>query len=727
MNQRVHIDEILSPTPDSKFNSHHGNTWVILHASIWTMRTMNKKDKSEFINREISWLSFNERVLQEATDKTVPLIERIRFLGIFANNLDEFFKVRVATLHRATGLFKKPIDPMDFDPVETLSEINQIVVRQQTVFDQVFSKISTELVKENIQILNEKTIRKEHLPFVKDYFTKELKPHLVPVILNNKTPFPQLSDNRLYFVIELVNKERQSTNTFALIELPDKLKRFVVLPSGQSDKAHVMFADDIIRLHLKELFNVYSFDHANAYALKTIRDAELDIDDDLSKSFVEKVSRSINQRKRGQYVRITYDRSMPQVLLDFILKKIKIRSIESISAGGRYHNKKDLMQFPDFGKKNLVFAAMKTIDHHALQGKKSMLNEIRKKDILLHFPYHSFNLIIDLLREASIDPDVRTIRISLYRVARNSQIISTLINAARNGKRVIAVVELQARFDEENNISVSRILQEAGIRVIPGVPGLKVHCKLIQISRKEGARTVRYVHIGTGNFHESTASVYTDISLLTARKEIGSEVRRIFEFFENNFQRSAHRHLIVSPFGTRRKFTDLINHEIALASKGKRAWIILKMNNLVDPGLIRKLYEASQAGVKIQLIIRGICSLVPGIAGRSENISVVSIVGRFLEHSRILVFGNGGKPQYYISSADWMVRNIDHRIEVSCPVYDEQIKQNLQEFLNIQLGSEAKARRVDKTLKNEYLIPAKGKSVIDTQMATHKYLAGIKS
>lgn len=688
---------------------------------------MNKKDKTEFINREISWLSFNERVLQEASDRSVPLIERMRFLGIYSNNLDEFFKVRVATLHRATGLFKKPIDPMDFDPVETLSEIHRIVLKQQVAFDTIFEELREELSKENIEFVTDKTIKKEHYTFVQDYFQKELKPNLVPVILNSKTPFPQLSDNRLYFAVELVNKARQSSNSFALLELPEKLKRFILLPRNAGTKSQVIFAEDIIRLHLGELFKVFSFDHAQAYALKTIRDAELDIDDDLSKSFVEKVSRSINQRKRGQYVRITYDRAMPQVLLDFILKKIKIRSIESIAAGGRYQNKKDLMQFPDFGNKQLIFTPLKTVDHPALKSKPSILNEIRKKDILLHFPYHSFNVIIDLLREAAIDPDVRTIRITLYRVAKNSQIISTLINAARNGKRVVAVVELQARFDEENNISVSRILQEAGIRVIPGVPGLKVHSKIIQISRKEGARTVRYVHIGTGNFHEATASIYTDLSLLTSRNEIGSEVRRIFEFFENNFQRSAHRHLVVSPFGTRRKFMDLINHEIELASKGKRAWIIIKMNNLVDPGLIKKLYEASQEGVKIQLIIRGICSLVPGIPGTSDNISVISIVGRFLEHSRILVFGNGGKPHYYISSADWMVRNIDHRIEVSCPVYDEEIKASLQEILNIQLGSDAKARRVEKSLKNEYLVPPKNKRTLDTQMATYKYLGSIKS
>ena len=682
---------------------------------------MSKKSKSEFINREISWLSFNHRVLQEAADLSVPLIERIRFLGIFSNNLDEFFKVRVATLRRATGISKKPVDPMDFDPEQTLADINTVVIGQQEKFDAIFTSLISALKKENVEQLNETQLKGDHKVFIEEYFDKHVRPYLVPLMLNGKTPFPQLNENCLYMAVELGYHTRHSHNSFALIEISNRLPRFIELPS-KGVKKYWMFIDDIIRYHLKKVFGIFDYDVANAYAIKMTRDAELDIDDDFSKGFVEKMSRSLHQRKKGQYLRVNYDYEMPQVLLDFILKKIKIKNRDNTVGGSRYHNKRDLMKFPDFGRKDLCFPALKPIEHPMLKGKASIMDEVRKRDVMLHFPYHSFSYIIDLLREAAIDPDVKTIRISLYRVAKDSQIVNALVNAAKNGKRVVAVVELQARFDEENNIAVTNALQEAGVRVIPGVQGLKVHSKIIQISRKEGIRTVRYVHIGTGNFHEHTAGVYSDISLLTARKEIGSEVRRIFEFFESNFQRNLHRYLVVSPFNTRRKFTDLIHNEIELAKKGKPAWITLKMNNLVDTGMIRKLYEASNAGVKINLIIRGICSLVPGIPGESSNIYAVSIVGRYLEHSRIFAFGNGGKPLYYVSSADWMMRNIDHRIEVSTPVADDQLKRELQDFLDLQLDPNMKARLVEKSLKNQYTRPGADASAIDAQIGWYDYL-----
>jgi polyphosphate kinase len=679
------------------------------------------KKKSEFINREISWLSFNERVLQEAEDKSLPLLERMRFLGIFSNNLDEFYKVRVATLRRATGFSKKPIDPMDFDPVKTLLEINEVVNKQQARFTAIFNQLLGELSKAGIQFINEKQIRQEHILFIQNYFREKVKPFLVPVILSVKNPFPPLNDNSIYFAIEL-KKPKSAEPTYSLLEIPSHLPRFITLP-GKSGKVNVIFIDDLIRYYLPELFSIISFDQFNAYAVKTTRDAELDLDDDVSKSFVEKMARSISQRKKGQYVRMNYDQAMPATMLDYLLKRMKIRNMENISAGGRYHNKKDLMSLPDFGRPDLCFATIKPLQHPRLKNGTSFFEEIRKKDILLHFPYHSFSLIIDLLREAAIDPDVRTIRISLYRVAKNSQIINALITAARNGKRVLAVIELQARFDEENNIAITRALTEAGVRVIPGVHGLKVHCKLIQISKKEQGRTVRYVHIGTGNFHERTANIYSDTSLLTANKDIGAEVRRIFEFFESNFVRSVHRLLVVSPFNTRRKFVDLINAEIELAEKKKPAFITIKMNNLVDPGMIRKLYEASNAGVKIKLIIRGICSLIPGIPGKSENIEAISVIGRYLEHSRIIVFGNGGQPLYFISSADWMGRNIDHRIEVSTPILDDDLKKELQACIDLQLEPNAKVRIIDQSLRNGYKKAQPGKRLFDSQMAVYDLLS----
>lgn len=683
---------------------------------------MAKKMKSEFINREISWLSFNERVLQESYDPEVPLISRIRFLGIYENNLDEFYRVRVATLRRAIGISKKPIDPMDFNPDDTLRDIQQIVTVQHEKFEKVYHSLISELSKKGIRQLTDANLSKEQVKFLKSYFDQELKPWLVPIMLHHKTPLPQFSDNKLMFAAVLTGVKDDQPKQFAVIELPERADRFIILPSANGVKKEFIFCDDVVRLFALEIFPALKVKKVALYGIKTVRDAELDIDDDLSKSIVEKMSRSLNQRKRGQYVRITYDRAMPSDLMEQIMKKLKSRDTEYIFPCGRYQRLRDMMQFPDFGKSELRFTPIKTIAHPSFVQGLDIFSEIRKKDILLHYPYHSFDNLLDFLRESAIDPDVRTIRITLYRLARNSSVISALINAARNGKRVVAVVELQARFDEENNIAVSKALQEAGVRVIPGVPGLKVHSKLIQISRKEGARTVRYVHIGTGNFHEGTASVYSDLSLFTANKEIGSEVRRIFEFFENNFQRSTFRHIILSPFSTRRKFTELITHEISLAEKGKPAWITIKMNNLVDASMINKLYEAAEAGVKVNLIIRGICSLIPDLKKNKGNIRVISVVGRFLEHSRIIAFGNGGKPVYYISSADWMVRNIDHRIEVSAPVYDPILQKELQKFLDIQLSPIAKARVVEKSLKNEYLAAPRGKRPLDTQVETYKYL-----
>jgi len=649
------------------------------------MTTDYMKKKSEFINREISWLAFNERVLNEAGNTNVPLIERMRFLGIFSNNLDEFFRVRVATLRRAMGVSKKPIDPMDFDPEETLQEIQEIINAQQEKFDHYFHLITEQLTKSGVSLISEKQIPKEHIPYLNDYYSEQIKPYLIPVILSHRIPFPQLNDTSIYLICELNKKGATHGSTHALIEISPKLPRFVELPTI-GNKRFVIFIDDLIRYFLRDLFGSLHFTKADAWAIKTTRDAELDIDDDLSKGLVEKMSRSVTQRKKGEYMRLNYDNSIPHHVLDLVLKRAKIKNIENISPGGRYHNKKDLMYFPSVGRPELNWPSRNSLHHPAFHSETDLFSSIRNKDILLHFPYHSFQYTIDFLRQAAIDPDVKTIRITLYRVSKNSQVINALINAAKNGKRVTALVELQARFDEEHNIKVTRQLTEAGIRVIPGVQGLKVHCKLILISRREAAKTVRYVYAGTGNFSERTAKLYTDHALLTAQKEIGEEVRKLFEFFESNYIRSVHRHLIVSPFNTRRRILDLINTEIEFAEKGHDAFITLKLNNLVDASMIRKLYEASQAGVKVNLIIRGICSLIPNLEGKSENIRVVNIIGRFLEHSRVLVFGNGGAPLYFLSSADWMVRNIEHRIEVTMPVYDSSLQKELQKTLDIQMS-----------------------------------------
>lgn len=691
-----------------------------MNSSIWNMNIMGKQ-KKDYINREISWLSFNERVLQEAQDKNVPLIERMRFLGIFSNNLDEFFKVRVATLRRAANLSKKALDPMDFDPRQTLREIHERVIITQDQFDKTFRQLTLELSRQGISFTDETKLKPAQKDFVGQYFKNRVRPSLVPVMLTSKNQFPPLDDEAFYLAIELGYKDGRKPGAHAIMEVPGTLDRLVEIPSADKRK-YVMFVEDIIRFNLQKIFAIFDFDHIKAYSIKITRDAELDLDEDLSKGVVEKMSRGLNQRKKGQYVRLNYDKEIPADFLEFLLRKIGLKNRENAIAGGRYHNKKDLMGFPDFGRKDLVYEPLPALEHPSVKNEKSILKAIDKQDILLHYPYHSFTTLSDLLREAAIDPNVRTIRITLYRVAKKSQIVNALINAARNGKNVIAVIELQARFDEANNIKITNRLQEAGARVIPGVTGLKVHSKLIQISRKEGTKTVRYNHIGTGNFNEKTSAVYSDISLLTSNKELGREVRKIFEFFESNYTRHVFRHLIVSPFNTRRKFTDLIHEEIERAEKGKDAWIILKMNNLVDAGLIRKLYEASQAGVRIRLIIRGICSLTPGIKGLSENIECVSVIGRYLEHTRIMVFSHHRKPLYFISSADWMLRNIDHRIEVGTPIYDPNLQKELDEYLGIQLDENAKVRIVDKSLKNEYRKPVNGLPSFDTQEAYYKLL-----
>jgi polyphosphate kinase len=650
------------------------------------------KKKSEFINREISWLAFNERVLNEAGNPEIPLIERMRFLGIFSNNLDEFFSVRVATLRRAMGISKKPIDPMDFDPEETLQEIQEIINAQQEKFDHYFHLVTEQLAKSGVSLINEKQIPKEQIPFLKEFYEEKIKPYLVPVILHHRIPFPQLNDTSIYLICELNKKGASHGSTHALIEISPKLPRFIELPHVGNNR-YVIFVDDLIRYFLKDLFHSLHFGKAEAWAIKTTRDAELDIDDDLSKGLVEKMSRSVSQRKKGEYIRLNYDNSIPHHVLDLVLKRAKIKTIENISPGGRYHNKKDLMSFPSMGRLDLCWSPRNALNHAAFHPETDVFSAIRSNDVLLHFPYHSFQHTIDFLRQAAIDPDVKTIRITLYRVSKNSQVINALINAARNGKRVTALVELQARFDEEHNIKITRQLTEAGVRVIPGVQGLKVHCKLILISRREAGKTVRYVYAGTGNFSERTAKVYTDHALLTAHKEIGEEVRKLFEFFESNYIRSVHRHIIVSPFNTRRRLLDLINAEIESAEKGHQAFITLKLNNLVDASMIRKLYEASQAGVKVNLIIRGICSLIEKLEGKSENIRVFNFIGRYLEHSRVFVFGNSGNPLYFISSADWMVRNIDHRIEATIPVLNISIQQELQKMLEIQMSHSKSSKR----------------------------------
>ncbi len=670
------------------------------------------------INREISWLGFNERVLQEAEDEHTPLIERFKFLGIFSNNADEYFRVRVASLRRLSKLNKRLRLTLDVDPEKTLQSIQEIVENHQIRFEHVFDSLVKEAKKQGIHLIDETQCTPRQQQEVSEYFREVVRTSLVPIMLDERREFPHLKDRAIYLAVKLSNGTEDEKVRYAVIEVPSKvLSRFMVLGS-RGAKRYVMLLDDIIRIHLKDIFSIFDFEYAEAFTLKLTRDAELDVDDDLSMSVIDSLTKSLASRKSANPVRFVYDKSMPEDLKDFLFRKLKIKDGDSTNAGGRYHNFRDFMDFPA-GMKNHHFKPLPPLRHPDIR-KNRVLESIREKDILLNYPFHSFDPIIDLLRESAIDPNVKSIKINLYRVAKNSKIINSLINAAKNGKRVVVVIELRARFDEENNIYWSNKLKEEGITVLFGVPNLKVHSKLILISRRRKSRTVLYAHIGTGNFNEKTANLYTDTSLLTADKRITSEVDKVFDFFENNFLVKRYSHLIISPTGTRRKFVQLINHEIKQAKKGKEARIILKLNNLVDDKMIKKLYEASSAGVKVNLIIRGMCSLMPGVKGVSENITIISIIDRYLEHARILYFHAGGEEKIYLSSADWMGRNLDRRVEVSVPVYSPDLKETIKDLLTIQLSDNTKARRLgNQAMLNEY-VRTSGRN-IRSQLETYKY------
>lgn len=682
----------------------------------------NAPEKFEVIDRDLSWLSFNHRVLQEAADIRVPLIERLRFLGIFSNNLDEFFRVRVATLKRALALDEKTKKELGFDTKKTLDKIQKTVIEQQKEFERIFQIIIKDLQVNGISLLNEKELNLQQGAYVKLYFEDTVRQTLVPIMLDKKIKFPELKDKVIYLFIKLSYKKQPDKFQYAIIEVPTQVvSRFLILPQTEKNKTNLILLDDVIRYCLPEIFSIFDYDTFEAYTIKLTRDAELDIDDDISQSFVEKVSKSIKKRKKGQPVRFIYDATMPKEMLHFLLKKMKIEMSENVIPGGRYHNFKDFINFPGTGDKSLLYEPLPALQHPDFIHQKSMFEVIKKKDILLCFPYQSFAYIIELLREAAIDPKVKSIQINLYRVAQKSKIINALINAAKNGKQVTVIVELQARFDEENNIKLSRKLQDEGVKVIFGVPGLKVHAKLILISRKEKNKELLFAHVGTGNFHELNARIYTDYSLLTADERITNETEKIFDFFKKNYERTNFKYLFVSPFNLRKRFIELINEEIKNARRQHDAYIYIKVNNLVDEEMIKKLYQASCEGVKIKIVVRGICSLIPGVKGMSENIEAISIVDRFLEHARMFVFCNNGNELVYISSADWMQRNLDYRIEVAAPVFNPHIKQQLLDIFHIQLKGSAKFRIIDKQQSNQYKRIA-GQENFRSQIETYKYL-----
>ncbi len=670
------------------------------------------KNKYEYINREISWLKFNARVLQEARDEKVPLLERLRFIGIFSNNLDEFFRVRYATVQRivfAGKSGKKALYGMEARLL--LEQITNIVIQQQTESLEIIREIQLRLEDHGIFVIKEHQVTASQGEFIRDYFTEVVSPALMTFMLDDLERFPHLKDKAAYLAVKLALDQEDANydtkegkeNLFALIEIPDSIGRFVVLPKDKDGKEYIIVLDDLMRYCMDQIFSIFNYKEVSVHMIKITRDAALDIDNDFKKSFIEKISKSVYLRREGDPVRFVYDKTIDPDTLEFLMEKMQIDDTDSIIPGGRYHNRRDYMSFPTLGHKELAYESFKPLPVKGLDINGSIFKKIAKKDYLLYAPYQSFSYIIKFLREAALDPKVTSIKITIYRLSNVSHIASSLINAAKNGKAVTVQIELQARFDEANNIEYAEAMQEEGVNLIFGVPGLKVHCKTCLIERTEGGKKKRYGFISTGNFNESTAKIYTDYTLFTSNSDILKDLNKVFDFFEINYKVTRYKHLIVSPHYSRKRFSELIDIEIANKQKGKEAYIRIKVNSLTDYGMIDKLYQASNEGVKIDLIVRGMCCLIPGKKGMSENIKAISIVDKFLEHPRMYIFGNGGDPSVFISSSDWMRRNLDRRVEVTCPIFDNDIKQQLIDTFNICWADNVKARILNKDQDNTYI------------------------
>ncbi|NOI81250.1 polyphosphate kinase 1 [Vibrio tubiashii] len=677
-----------------------------------------------YIEKELSWLSFNERVLQEAADKSVPLIERIRFLGIFSNNLDEFYKVRFADVKRRILINQER--GINDNSKHLLTKMQTKALRLNERFDELYAELIRDMARHRIFLVNETQLNETQQNWVRKYFRKQVLPHITPLMMRDDIDVLQfLKDEYAYIAVDLRSGEQSQ---YALIEVPtDHLPRFVMVPEHKrKHRKTIILLDNIIRYCLDELFSgFFDYDELNGYAMKMTRDAEYDLNYEVEHSLIEQMSEGVNQRLTAMPVRFIYEREMPQAMLDFLCRKLKVSNYDSLIPGGRYHNFKDFIDFPNVGRDYLENKPLPPMACADFNGYANKFDAIKAQDILLHYPYHTFEHISEWVRQASFDPKVLSIKINIYRVAKDSRLMNSLIDAVHNGKAVTVVVELQARFDEEANIEWSKVLTEAGVHVIFGVPGLKIHSKLLLISRREEDEIVRYAHIGTGNFHEKNARIYTDFSLLTADSELTNEVRGVFNYIENPYRPIKFHHLIVSPRNSRKQLYRLIDNEIANAEQGLKAELTLKANNLVDKGLVNKLYEASGAGVNIRMLIRGMCSLVPGVEGVSDNIKIISIVDRFLEHPRVIITHNNGDPQVYISSADWMTRNIDHRIEVATPIRDERLKQRIIDIIDIHFTDTVKARWIDKEMSNSYVARGNRKKV-RSQIAIYDYLKNIE-
>ncbi|WP_124981290.1 polyphosphate kinase 1 [Nonlabens xiamenensis] len=657
---------------------------------------------NKYYNRELSWLKFNARVLQEASDKSVPLIERLRFLGIFSNNLDEFFKVRYATIQRIQRAGKNATKSLGgVSAEELMEEINNEVIKDQALSFQVLAELEEELKEKQIMIVDETEVLKEHEAFIRNYFNEKISPALATIMIDKEAEFPHLRDGYGYLAVRMLMKD--GSVNYALIEKPKYLNRFVVLPQPENDdKQYIILIDDLIRHRMHYIFNIFDYQSIEVHMIKVTLDAELDMELDLKKSLLEKIRRSVHDRKDGDPVRFVYDKDIHPETLSFIMEKLQIDYTDSVIPGGRYHNRRDYLKFPSLGRQDLMYEKQVPLPIKEVEIRGSLIQKIAQKDILQYTPYHTFANTIKFMREAALDPAVRTIKITIYRLAEISQIAASLINAVKNGKEVTVSIELQARFDEQANINYAELMQEEGVNMIFGVTGLKVHCKACCITREEDGKIARYGFISTGNFNESTAGIYTDYTLFTANKKILKEVERVFEFFEVNYKQHRYKHLLVSPHYLRRDLEKLVRREIAFAKAGKKAHIRVKINSISDFKMIDLFYEASNAGVNIELIVRGICCLVPGVPGMSENITVRSVVDRYLEHPRVYYFHNNGERDLYISSADFMTRNLDQRVEIACPIYDEDVKNEILETLDICWRDNVKARIICEHQLNKY-------------------------
>lgn len=677
--------------------------------------------QNQFHNRELSWLSFNARVLQEASDPNVPLLERLRFLGIFSNNLDEFFRVRYAMIKRIDQVGKAGKKLLGgYKASRLLKEITQIVIKHQTESLEILDEIQAELSKNHIHIIDENQVNPEHQSFLKQYFIDKVSPALVTIMLNDIEKVPNLKDSAAYLAIKLVQQSENGNlkNRYALIQIPTSQNRFVVLPKKGKDN-FVILLDDLIRYNLDVIFNIFDYESISTHMIKITRDAQLDIEGDLGKSYIEKLMSSVKHRLQGDPVRFVYDKNIDQDTLDFLLLKLGIDNTDSLIPGGKYHNRRDYMSFPDLGAKHLLYNKIEPLPIPGLKLRGSLLKKIAEKDFLQYTPYQTFSYTVKFLREAALDPNVKSIKITIYRLAEISHIASSLINAAKNGKEVTVSIELQARFDEANNVKYSEKMQREGINLIFGVTGLKVHSKACVIERVENNKIKRYGFVSTGNFNESTAKIYTDYTLFTSHKGILKDINKVFEFFEVNYKVKKYNHLIVSPHYTRDFFYHKIEEQIELAKANKECGMQFKMNSLSDYDMIEKLYEASRAGVNIKLIIRGICCLIPQAKGMSENIKAISVVDKFLEHPRLFIFNTPERKDVYISSADLMTRNLNYRVEITCPIYDNDIKEELIDTFEICWKDNVKARNLASYDKNEY--EKNDKLAFRSQFKTYEY------